>query len=58
MLSMKRGYTATGWQHSLFQKYTLFNTYYVQDIWGIQQGARQRESLASWSLEANSMSRA
>ena len=55
---MKPGYTATGWQHSLFQKYTLFNTYYVQDIWGIQQGARQRESLASWSLEANSMSRA
>lgn len=55
MLSMKVGYTVTKWQHSLFQKYTLFHSCYMQDILAIEQGPRQRVSLASWSLEANGM---
>lgn len=55
MLGMKFGYAATKWQHSLFQKYTLFNTYYVKDTLGTEQGPRQRESLALWSQEAHGM---
>lgn len=57
MLSMKLGYAVTKWQHSLFQKYTLFHTYYVRDILGIEQGPRQRMSLVSWSLEADGVAR-
>ena len=54
---MKLGYAVTKWQHSLFQKYTLFHTYYVRDILGIEQGPRQRMSLVSWSLEADGVAR-